>query len=302
MRSSQPYTRWFSFAWRVGLGFGLTMVAHAQTGTMPKQPSQAATDQSSYTARILNRRGVREVDPNVYAYNAEFAQRFQMPQEWISDELKGADAVAFRVVPGHKSCGWGGDPQSCREDEVRCELDLYFDHQRNPLPWDERMSWVQLDRRHVSADFLASIVNPLARVKGTGMAPYRAPFASRQTGKEMTWKTGFSNSQGSGSSYLGLVAYDRELFANMSVLVFSGGCASEYLPQAIWLDEAQVGFKERFDAYKSVELPVVWGDRVRQLLIPMGRRDKSFYKELGENALKEIKDSPISNKAIEPLK
>lgn len=302
MTSSLSQKKLFGFAGRVALGLGLTMAVHAQTGTLPTQRGQTATDQSSYTARILNRRGVREVDPNVYAYNAEFAQRFQMPQEWISDELKGADAVAFRVVPGHKSCGWGGDPQSCREDEVRCEMDLYFDHQRNPLPWDERMSWVQLDRRHVSADFLASIANPLARAKGTAMAPYRAPFTSLQTGKEMTWKTGFSNSQGSGSSFMGLVAYDRELFFNMSVLVFSGGCASEYLPQAIWLDEAQVGFKERFDAYKSVELPVVWGDRVRRLLIPTGQRDKSFYKELGEKALKAIKDSPISNKAIEPLK
>ena len=100
---------------------------------------------------------------------------------------------------------------------------------------------------------------------------------------------------------MGLVAYDRELFSNMSVLVFSGGCASDYLPQAIWLDEAQVGFKERFDAYKSVELPVVWGDRVRRLLISTGQRDKSFYKELGEKALKAIKESPIPNKAIESL-
>ena len=118
MTSLSPKRSWFGFAWRVGLGLVLTMVAHAQTGTLPTQPSQAATEQSSYIARILNRRGVREVDPNVYAYNAEFAQRFQMPQEWISDELKGADAVAFRVVPGHKSCGWGGGRNHA--EKTRC--------------------------------------------------------------------------------------------------------------------------------------------------------------------------------------
>lgn len=128
-------------------------------------PSEPATEQSAYEAR-LNRRGVHDVDPNVYVYTPEFAKRFQLPMEWASEELKGADAVAFRVVPTYKSCGWGGNPKACREDEVRCDMDVYFDHQRNPLPWDERMRPTDLDRSTSSLAFIGNIANPFVRPKG----------------------------------------------------------------------------------------------------------------------------------------
>ena len=65
-------------------------------------PSEPATKQSSYEAG-RNRRGVQDADPNIYVYTPEFAKRFQMPMQWVSDDLKGADAVAFRVMPYYKS-------------------------------------------------------------------------------------------------------------------------------------------------------------------------------------------------------
>jgi hypothetical protein len=280
---------------------GWSQVVLAQTGSLPLQASEAATEQSSYAARITNRKGVHEVDPNVYVYGAEFAKRFQMPQEWVSDELKGVDAVAFRVVPGYKTCGWGGNPQVCRDDEVRCEMDLYFDHQRNPLPWDDRMKSVQLDRRHLSADFIASIANPLARAKGTLIATYRTPFTDPKSGKELGWQAGFSNAQRSGSSFMSLVSYDRELFAKTSLIVLSGGCASEFIPEAIWLNSSQIGIKERGSAYKFFDLPAQWIERVKQLLAQNDLRSNAFFKEQGEKALKALKEAPVPGKSIVPL-
>ena len=121
----------------------LPMMAIAQVPLPPLEylKSDPPTEKTSYASRIANRKGVHDADPHVYVYNAEFARRFQMPDEWISAELKGVDAVAFREVPHpYKTCGWGGNPKACRTDEVRCEMDMYFDQTRNPLPWDDRMN------------------------------------------------------------------------------------------------------------------------------------------------------------------
>ena len=136
--------------------------AHA-VEPLPMLQSELPTATSSYEARILNRGGIRNRDPNIYVYTPAFGQRFQMPVQWESKALQGADAVAFRVMPTYASCGWGGDRQACREDEVRCVLDVYFDQQRNPLPWDPRMSPVGLDRRQTSLAFLTNSATPPVR-------------------------------------------------------------------------------------------------------------------------------------------
>jgi hypothetical protein len=44
----------------------------------------------------------------VWVYTSAFAKRFGMPQEWVDDELKGAEALAYRLdldVYGTK-CGY----------------------------------------------------------------------------------------------------------------------------------------------------------------------------------------------------
>lgn len=305
MTSSCPQKKWFDFVWRVALGLGLTMVAHAQTGTLPKQPSQAATDQSSYTTRILNRRGVREVDPNVYAYNAEFAQRFQMPQAWVSDELKGADAVAFRVVPGHKSCGWGGDPQACREDEVRCELDLYFDNQRNPLPWDERMNPSDQNYYRSSAWFLASPENRLARPRTSllgGLPLPREPLTDPKTVKELGWQYFTSIDDRSGHGWSAVVSYDRQIFTSTSLVTLGVLCG---YPMAVLVITSD-GSKTPFDAkdpsvYKSIMLPKDWQARVANATKQSEQRSREFFKEQGEKALRGLKEVPVSNKSILPV-
>jgi hypothetical protein len=45
-----------------------------------------------------------------------FAKRFGMPQEWVDDELKGAEALAYRLdldVYGTK-CGYFSNVENCR--------------------------------------------------------------------------------------------------------------------------------------------------------------------------------------------
>jgi hypothetical protein len=44
------------------------------------------------------KRGTYTKDTHVWVYTSKFAKRFGMPQEWVDDELKGAEALAYRVV------------------------------------------------------------------------------------------------------------------------------------------------------------------------------------------------------------
>lgn len=73
-------------------------------------------------------------DPYVWAYTQEFAERFQMPKEWIDTNLKGMYAVAFRMTAiGTMTCGLGKNEQSCWPP-MDCQMDIYFDSNA-PLPW-----------------------------------------------------------------------------------------------------------------------------------------------------------------------
>jgi hypothetical protein len=100
----------------------LTMaVAHAQTGS--QDPGRSYADRQNPR---LSKSGPIYMDPNVYAYSAEFAKRFQMPEQWIAPDLKGADAVAWRMMPSYQECGWGGDPKACRTCTLTISETLYL--------------------------------------------------------------------------------------------------------------------------------------------------------------------------------
>jgi hypothetical protein len=265
--------------------------------SLPSLASEPATEQSSYEARILKRHGVHDVDPNVYVYTPEFAKRFQLPMEWASDELKGADAVAFRVVPSYKTCGWGGDPNACREDEVRCDMDVYFDRKRNPLPWDERMREVDMDRSVSSLAFIGNIANPFTRYKGNLIDTYRAPFTDPKTGKELGWQSATSM----GVGWTGIRSYDREIFQGISLVTFGVGCG---VPRAAWLAGSFVGEKNTStskEVLAFIALPPTWQIRVKQALSESDQHRKAFFKQQGEKALKALQEQPEPNKPITPI-
>ena len=64
-------------------------------------------------------------DPFLWVVTPEFAKRFCMPAEFVSAELKGAEAVAFRIVkkPDDEYCGLGGKAEVCSVPvELRFEV------------------------------------------------------------------------------------------------------------------------------------------------------------------------------------
>lgn len=265
---------------------------------------EAPTPQSSYEARILKRKDVHDIDPNVYAYTAEFAKRFQMPEQWIAPDLKGAEAVAFRVMPGYKSCGWGGNPDACKEDEMRCMLDVYFDHDKQPLPWDERMPSRKLDTYLLSSNFLWSPTHPRTQWlrPGDGFLTRFSPFVDPTTGKGLGWNGGYWHSKVEhGGSFVGLRAYEREAFLGVSLIVFGMACDPKSVPQSVWLSHENLGYLEREKSSHIVNLPSDWQTRVREALAPYDQRNRTFYRKEGEKALKSLQQNPATQVPMTPL-
>ena len=241
------------------------------------------------------------MDPNVYAYTAEFAQRFQMPDQWITPDLKGADAVAWRMMPSYQECGWGGDPKACRQ-VMECKIDLYFDHRRNPLPWDPTRAERYTDHFNSSVWFLANFPRrealshlnyPVARrqlfapVRPGDRAPAdSSPFIDPQSGK------GLSIQDFSG--YVPLTGYDREVFPGIALITLldpgcRGGSSNAAYALANDLVRRPVNPKDKTIAH-AILLPPGWRDRIALATKEHQERQDAFFKREGEKAIKALQD------------
>jgi hypothetical protein len=64
-------------------------------------------------------------DPWLWVVTPEFARKFCMPPEFVSSELQGAEAIAYKMVQNQDEevCGWGDNPDVCRRaSEHRFEI------------------------------------------------------------------------------------------------------------------------------------------------------------------------------------
>jgi hypothetical protein len=92
-------------------------------------------------------------DNFIWVVTPEFARRFCMPSEFVSEELKGAEAIAYRVVedPYEEHCGWGGRQEVCRRSRDH-RFEIYFDQNEN-VPRAENID-VSMRPRYPSAKLI----------------------------------------------------------------------------------------------------------------------------------------------------
>ena len=82
-------------------------------------------------------------DPFVWGYTAAFARRYGMPEKWVAPGLRGAEAVAFRIITGNAvRCGLFGNPKAC-EIRQECQLDFYLPKTANLFGVDTRAQMFQ---------------------------------------------------------------------------------------------------------------------------------------------------------------
>jgi len=296
-KQSRPIA-WFT-GLLLSLMYSLVIVnaAHAQ--------NQAQDLGRSYKDRQnpkLSQSGPIYMDPNVYAYSAEFAKRFQMPDEWIATDLKGADAVAWRMMPSYQECGWGGDPKACRQ-VMECNIDLYFDHRLNPLPWDPRRLERYMTISGSSIGFLANFPRrealnhpnyPVARRKlfeparpGDHWSADDSPFIDPQSGKGLS----VQNFAG----YQVLTGYDKEVFPGMALLTLldigcRGGPRNATFILASDLVRLPLSAEKKAAIAHTIVMPQSWRDRITQTAKEHQERQDAFFKREGEKAIKALRE------------
>jgi hypothetical protein len=229
----------------------------------------------SYTAIHVTNRQVHDIDPNIWAYSAAFAERFKMPKEWIAPDLQGAEAVAFRMEPAYKTCGWGGNPNACREDEMRCVMDVYFDNVKQPLPWDDKVRVTDLDVMATSVKFLPK---QISRPLSGGVK--RNPFSEPGTGNDLRWFVKFMGFEGGNEGVI--AAYDRSIFEGISFLKVSPSCG-----ESIYMQLQTHGFdKEKAAVYHKVTFPTSWRQRTKKVIQAVNAKNEAHFKSVFEDMKK----------------
>lgn len=87
-------------------------------------------------------------DQNIWIVTPTFAKIFGMEDEYISTDLTGVEAIAYRVEDTYTECGFGGDADACMKN-TRGILEVYIDEKKTPLPW---VHPEQMTDRHASYD------------------------------------------------------------------------------------------------------------------------------------------------------
>lgn len=221
-------------------------------------------------------------DPNVWVLTPEFAERTGMPKEWVSTELQGAEAVAFRYEQegAEEECGWMGDPKRCAPI-FHCVMELYFDNAKHKLPWDTvRPSWY--DGSHSSVRHLGQMAWPLPqgpdarRDEQLRRRKLRSPFTDPVSGRELTIP-GFH-----------IAAYDRDLYAGLSMLKLQMHLCE--MPDKAFsfgiqlYDEANSKLLKNFHL---IHLPSKYAQRVRQVTNADHDKWRSMTREAARKILEE---------------
>lgn len=109
-------------------------------------------------------------DPWLWVVTPEFAKRFCMPAQLVSSELKGAEAIAFRLLrkSDDENCGFGGNPNACSAETV-LRFDIYI------------KSEVRLPRTHQERYFQSSLLPSAGLISGT---PVEIKALGEQTKRE----------------------------------------------------------------------------------------------------------------------
>lgn len=252
-----------------------------QTQAVPKTTwsRESPPMEDSYAARNFNRRQVHPVDPNIWAYSAEFAERFKMPKEWVASDLQGAEAVAFRIEPAYRSCGWGGNPDACRDNETRCVMDVYFDNKKQPLPWEKKIRESDLNLISTSAFFIGTKTNQFARYPGK--FGKRFPFSDPNTGNELYWSV---EALGSSSGALIQFSYDREVFAGLSFVTLRTYCGDDVkMTLKVFFPENAT---EKSVVYNTVVFPQSWRLRKKSAIQENNAKTEAFFKKTFEELKK----------------
>jgi len=200
------------------LGITNTSIAIANQNSTIDNYNERYTPQGRKQA---GKRGTYRKDTNVWVYTSAFAKRFGMPQQWIDDDLKGAEALAYRLdldVYGTK-CGYFSNVENCRP-ATACVLDMYIDDKAN-LPWNNKARYASMYGRKSKSLLRSQYPND------------KPAYLYRRTKRGQQYKLGldstgvvYGENDKWGLGTYDILEYDRDIYKNLDYLSGSVICHS----------------------------------------------------------------------------
>lgn len=272
--------------------------AHARPTTFQERQHEEAARpvnwHTQFTFEGQIRPGPYTVDPHVWVYTKAFAERFGMPREWISDELKGVEAAAWRKVKtGYVTCGWGGKKEACKEEDASM-LEFYFDTRKVKLPWApwSRESdmlaftqWGNSQRFLVPQDCELRRDNSTSPVGDRGEKCKgrisRQPFADQSTGEEIFLFAKGVTYSGQGNFYP-LSAYDKRTYPDLAWIQISYtrpvGLFNPPGAAVITFETRTAPLGKTLRKFYEILLPADFDRRVKAVLDDQREAERQFYK------------------------
>lgn len=229
-------------------------------------------------------------DPNVWVYTHEFAKRFAMLEKWATDELKGAQAIAYRIVfDRDETCGWFNDMASCRHD-YSCVMDIYTKHDAG-LPWEPGSlpMGVKARRAGKSAPFLS----PQKRSDFPDWDQEKNKYDRKQDTLGIANRGILAGKPSKGKSYsmsssgrLFVHEYVRNVFPDLDYLSISTSCLLYETPENVRLRLAQIGKSHdlRADVTTAYEIKIPYTFMLRMAeYMKMNYEGKSLWSDVKGN-------------------
>ena len=214
----------------IGLALSLCLLTASPVGAQPEPGAAKLTEQevrakyqncaNGYYSGPRPGKTTYTKDKWVWAVTPEFAKNFCMPAEFVSTELKGAEAVAYKLVEDQieERCGWGGSAEVCgRRTEHRFEI--YY--RNGTIPKEREVPYFHV--AHLPSKMLISTTQKewTAKEKSLKTKPRvgaLGPFYSQQFGLQsiadgrVAWPLGT----------LGPEIYYEDLFEGIDYLALEG--------------------------------------------------------------------------------
>jgi hypothetical protein len=183
---------------------------------------------------------------------------------------------------------------------VECEIDIYFDHRYNPLPWDSTRADRYTTIPNSSINFLANYPRsnalnhpnyPVAWRKlrepprpGDDFFATRSPFIDPQTGQGLRVQGLYG--------YVHFTGYDKEVFPGFALLtLLDTGCDGGKNIGALVLANAPVSVPvdiRNKAIVRAVVLPNDWRDRIQQATKDHRQQQEAFFKQEIERAINSL--------------
>ena len=207
-------------------------------------------------------------DEHVWIYNKAFADKFRMPSAWVSDDLKGIEAAAFRVGEMELTCGLGRTEETCAR-LMKCILDIYVDEKKTPLPWLEGKTadwlpstdsfhWLFDAERNAPGSPYPAVLEP----DDSGFRTLR-PFGDKQLKRPAYYESNAGTPKDDQFGWRQIYAYQRQLHGDLSMVRLSYGCTTRnkrpYTSFRLMLDTKPIRYVDD-PKRKGVRVPV-YGQR-----------------------------------------